>query len=258
MTGITMPPDLGHDQEDDQCAALSEDAHRSWRAFSEARTRQGKAKRTPNDVAQLLGIKPSILRHHIAEIVDAGLAKFDQGHVVELAEPCPHRALSHATGMPGHAPARSTQAINQASDAGNHPPSEGSFLPPASGDGRTKPQALAVKEYNPAKTARGLVDYFRMQCARHFFGMTPGTVNADALRVQISRWMRQDGISYETVKAMIDVFVSDRNFIRATTPAWKSFLAQRQKLFLMVEDKQNRQSTTDYWSRKVKDAYKAR
>lgn len=70
--------------------------------------------------------------------------------------------------------------------------------------------------------------------------------------------MRQEGISYDTVKAMIDVFASDKQFIRATTPAWKSFINQRQKLLLLVEGKTKRQSTTDYWNRKVKDAYGAR
>jgi len=203
-----------------------------------------------------MGIERHALWDLVQEMIDANLArKGDDGCVYVLpgVESCPHRDVSPLAGGPqaGRPPARSTQAISLKSSDSGLPPS-GENLAPASGDGR--PQALAVREYNPAKTARGLVDYFRVQCAKNFFGRTPGALNADALRAQISRWIRNEGIPYDTVKAMIDVFVSDQQFIRATTPAWKSFINQRQKLFEIAERRTKAKTNMTRWEKEIRDA----
>lgn len=136
---------------------------------------------------------------------------------------------------------------------GNPPPTEGGSSP-LDAFGAERPRATAVKEYNRARTARSLVEYFRLQCAKNFWGQTPGVLNEAALRSQFSRWIKVEGVPYEMVKAMIDVFVSDKNYIRKDTPAWKSFLNQRQKLFLIAERRAQSRATTTNWERKIRDA----
>lgn len=251
--GVTLP---SAEEGQDPCSALSEDAHRTWRAFSELRSRGGNAKRTPNQVAEHLRIKPSIVRHHIGEITDAGLARFEDGHIsIDPGTECPHRGLSvrsrglvrACTGMPTPVtPSTSTSTV------GNPSPSVRSIPLAASGDERS----LYPEAYSRVKTARSLVEYFRLQCTKNYWGMTPGALNEDALRSQITRWLRMEGIPYDTVKAMIDVFTSDRNFIRQDTPAWKSFVNQRQKLFLIAEERTKRAKIDSRWTGSGKVTFK--
>src|SRR5205807_4529236 len=88
-----------------------------------------------------------------------------------------------------------------------------------------------------------LVQYFDVKVGFAYWGMTPGSINYGALGACIRTWDRKDGIDPIMVKAMIDDFASDQQFIRQSTPAWKSFINQRQKLFeiaaFRVKDKKN-------------------
>lgn len=94
-----------------------------------------------------------------------------------------------------------------------------------------------------------LADDLSYAIRKVYKGFAPDPINDKALRASFRRWMTKDGISPDTIGAMIKVFVAEPQFMRKGTPAWKSFLASRQILLGLVEDRKERQRISSYWKR---------
>jgi hypothetical protein len=97
-----------------------------------------------------------------------------------------------------------------------------------------------------------LVDYFNYRVRKQFHGLSPHPMNDKAVGAEIRHWVRRDGIHPATVKLMIDIFTEQK--LRGDVPAWKSFLALRQKLFTMAQERSSRQEDDDYWQRRIEEA----
>lgn len=94
-----------------------------------------------------------------------------------------------------------------------------------------------------------MLEHFEFEVHRAWFGKIAGTTNREALAKEISRWLKVDGLDYATIKSMINIFVGHDQFIRDGIPVWKSFLAQRQRLVTLVQDREKKQSIFDHWKR---------
>lgn len=61
----------------------------------------------------------------------------------------------------------------------------------------------------------------------------PAPFNAGALSGHFARWRREDGLTAEETKQIIDLFIASlQQYARKGTPIWKTFLARRQKLYI--------------------------
>lgn len=99
--------------------------------------------------------------------------------------------------------------------------------------------------------SRSLAQYLHDEVVTNFFGKGPGQVPIEPVAGNLSQWIHKDGIKPETVKAMIDHFVSDPQNLIKGVPAWKSFVNLRQRLYETVERQeeavQARTGGEEYW-----------
>lgn len=100
-----------------------------------------------------------------------------------------------------------------------------------------------------------LTDYFAYKVRKAYGGFAPDPINCDAIRANFRRWISQDGIPPERIRAMIDLFVGQRveygEKPKGGAPVWKVFLAQRQRLLNMVENTTKKQRISEYWQSEV-------
>lgn len=94
-----------------------------------------------------------------------------------------------------------------------------------------------------------LVDNFAYRVRKNHGGFAPGQINGDALGANLKKWMAFDGITYDCIMTMMEIFVTEPQFMRKGMPAWKSFLAQRQRLLTLAEDRRKRTALSNDWKR---------
>lgn len=78
----------------------------------------------------------------------------------------------------------------------------------------------------------------------------PRPFNWDALRGHFARWRRDDGLTNEQIKVMIDLFAKRiTNYHRQGKPVWQTFLGLRQRLFVDAQRraKESKTYTADEW-----------
>lgn len=88
----------------------------------------------------------------------------------------------------------------------------------------------------------------------------PAPFNFKALSGAINRWLRNDGIEAEVVKAMIDLFVMDvERHVMKRVPVWKMFLARRQYLLVeadrVTREQQRKTGDESYWTERSERSY---
>jgi len=184
------------------------------------------------------------------EIEDLGYWQKREGHPVfnpgliparpvpSWAEPVGARLTPDRATPAGRTPVNYPTTNHQS----NHPTNETPFGGFSIRPGRMSLQGSKSDIYN-------LTDYFAYKVRKTYGGFAPDPINCEAVRASIRRWVTKDGISPAMVKAMIDTFVSQPQSLRSGVPAWKAFLAQRQKLLTMVEDTTKRRARESYWKR---------
>lgn len=226
----------------DACTTLSTEAHDLFQALCKAArpsTLFVKATRTDvYDKLKAAGIYAkarSEFQDEFRELIEAGLidqSQLDKNNIL-LQGWCSCPRL-RAGGRPPAQTSTSSSSYELRAEAKRSSPLRGESLPGRAPRNepeidlrtvRIPPSSLPL---DPAKwNGQALARYFNEQMLMHWWGQTPGPVNMAAVGSHIARWVHREGIKPEEVKAMIDFFVSDSRNMRASIPAWKSFISRR-------------------------------
>jgi hypothetical protein len=245
-----MPQDFyASDQEG---ASLSEDGLALYWAFHDSRNRKGVPSLTTSHAARTFGWSERKTRALMDEIEDAGFWQKRDGHPVFNSDRTPPRPT-----LVWPEPALATPVGRR--PIGQTPvnyPTTSSYQPPSTkrnpfGVSPTAPGQLYVRITKVE--VNDLTNYFSYRVRKAYGGFAPEPINEQAIRFHIRRWIK-DGVPPDVIKAMIDQFVSQKPKPSGGAPVWKVFLAQRQRLLNMVENRTKAEKRTDYWQQKIEEA----
>jgi hypothetical protein len=236
---------------------LSDDHLTVYWYFWDSRNRLGTPKKTRTMAMADLRMKFARLTALMDEIQDAGYWHVGDNGTPQFgpsqpprptppwAEPEDPSALAQAG---AHAGARSQklQLLATSQSKANVTSFGGSSIPRGAMP-TSRPRSW--RENASRAAINDLVDYFSYKVRKSYGGFAPDPINGDAIRAGIRRWLTADGLSHDMVKAMIEIFVSEPQFMRKGIPAWKSFLAQRQRLITLAEDRRKRVEIANDWKR---------
>lgn len=247
---------------DQEGASLSEEQHDVYRYFADSRNGVGTPRRTQNDARHAFGWKWQKLKAVMQEIEDAGYWKLgDNGiprFIPGVEPPWPEAALVEPLRAPTPvgapcAPTPTELLTTKESTSLTFPlrGNSGAQQRPAS-HLTTESYYRLARRYG--RDVRDLIDEFSFLIRKTNGGFAPDPINTKALGANFKRWMALDGMSYPVIKQMIHIFVEDYADQKKGAPAWKLFLSQREKLYTQAKERSDRQSTTDYWQRKIQEA----
>lgn len=199
----------------------------------------GVARTTVTTLADVLKVPRTEVRHLLEGLEQTRFSRFeeDSGRIVMLESCSCQLSIFEPLGSGTERP-RTDQGRRHWEGSG----SEGSEVQ------RTKSsKERARSRPRPARAAKPIEKFShvdlamlfstRMQDANRGRGaershwVAVGAANHGALAKQFKTWMKDDGVTATQIAAMIDAFVADpRNYADSPAPAWKTFLADRQRL----------------------------
>lgn len=230
---------------------LSEEAVALFWFLHGDRTAKGMCRRTLSHAQKEFGWSG---RHCMAlrdELIDGGyIRKDDYGHFEITGDretpPRPEASLVLALGRPsGRTPGRG-QARQLTAKSSSY--SQLNVVPYGDSSKSRRDLSRRLVRYSKGIEYQ-LTDEFCYFVRKHYGGFAPDPINDRAIRGAIRRWINDDGVSPGLVKAMIKVFVSEPQFMRKGVPAWKSFLASRQRLLNLAQDRIQRAAIENDWKR---------
>jgi hypothetical protein len=253
-------------------APVSEEAVLVWWTLYRSRNHKGKPRLTEASLADQMKLRRRDVRNYFDELKDAGFLQYDQFGHPEFpssdppgSDPFLDYAPALAVGArslvasglglgpigPGPMRAYAGQLPSQQLEAS-------SIVEIPKGISHNAEKAFASKTYprwiygTQSLVIYNLAELFAYRVRKHYTGMAPHPTNEKAVRGQIRRWVKVDGIAPTQVFDMINLFVTSPQFIRKGVPAWKSFIMSRQRLLNLVQDRQQRQASDSVWKRAEK------